>query len=111
VRKIIVFVLAMFLAACAGTPSAPSPRRLRITTASLPAAVLNNPYSQQLKAQGGVGPYDWSIASGSLPPGISLTSSGLISGKPASVGTYLFTIQVMDSKTSARAEIQIEWKG
>lgn len=35
---------------------------------------------QQLSASGGTAPYQWTIASGSLPPGLNLSASGLISG-------------------------------
>ena len=47
-------------------------------------------------------PYIWSITAGSLPPGLSLTSSGLtatISGNPTASGTYNFTLQVQDSSS------------
>ncbi len=58
-----------------------------ITTGSpLPAGTSGTPYSQQLAATGGTvvtpGVYTWSLTSGSLPPGISLSSGGLLSGTP-----------------------------
>jgi len=63
---------------------------------SLPSGSLNSSYNQPLQVTGGVGPYIWSV-SGSLPPGMSLSSSGVWSGTPNAEGTYNFTIQVTDS--------------
>jgi hypothetical protein len=48
---------------------------------------------------GGTGPFTYSIVSGSLPPGLSLNSStGVVSGKPTTAGSYTFTAKVVDSK-------------
>lgn len=73
---------------------------LSITTTSLPPAFLNNTYSGAVGISGGVTPITWSLISGSLPPGLNLTSTnGQISGtpNPADTGTYNFTVQVVDS--------------
>jgi hypothetical protein len=67
-----------------------------ITTASLPNGTQGSPYSQQINYSGGLPPYSWSITSGSLPAGLSL-SGPLISGTPTATGTSHFTIQVADS--------------
>ncbi|HUB66305.1 MAG TPA: putative Ig domain-containing protein [Candidatus Methylacidiphilales bacterium] len=68
---------------------------LTITTSNpLPSGGLGTAYSQTLAASGGVTPYTWSIANGSLPAGLSLSSAGVISGTPTSVGTASFTVQV-----------------
>ena len=72
-----------------------------ILTSSLPSGLTNTSYSQTLKASGGVPPYTWSIHSGSLPQGLSLSSStGKISGTPSKIGTYSFMTKVTDSQTS-----------
>ena len=68
-----------------------------ITTTELPPAELNTPYSATLEAVGGTSPYTWSVASGSLPPGLSLSSDGTISGTPTTTGTFTFTLEVVDS--------------
>ena len=65
------------------------------TSAYLPGATRNSSYSTSLSADGGTPPYRWS-RSGTLPPGLSLDSSGKISGTPTSTGTYNFTIHVTD---------------
>jgi large repetitive protein len=55
-------------------------------------------YSETLTAQGGTPAYTFSLNSGSLPPGLSLTgATGVITGTPTTVGVYVFTIQVLDS--------------
>jgi hypothetical protein len=69
---------------------------LVITTQSLPAATVGVPYSATLTATGGIPPYTWTVISGSLPPGLSLSSAGVISGTPTTAGTYNFTVQVID---------------
>jgi hypothetical protein len=71
---------------------------LSITTSSLPLASPGTSYNQQLQATGGQTPYTWSIASGSLPPGLTLnTANGLISGTPTTEGRYQFTARVTDA--------------
>jgi len=67
------------------------------TPASLPDAVVGVPYSQQVAVTGGVQPYTFTSQGRGLPPGLALSSSGLISGTPVGVGVYAFTIQVNDS--------------
>src|SRR5262249_47236912 len=55
-----------------------------ITTTSLPDAVVGVSYpAQALAATGGTTPYTWSVASGNLPLGLTLSTGGLISGTPA----------------------------
>src|SRR5581483_3606942 len=72
---------------------------LVITTLAAPNAQLNAPYNLQLQSIGGTGTLTWSLSSGALPPGLSLTAAGLISGTPAAVGTFNFNINVTDSGT------------
>jgi hypothetical protein len=60
------------------------------------ATFLNEPYSFQLSADGG-GSQVWSVKSGSLPAGMGLSSSGLISGTPTATGDFSFVVQVTDT--------------
>ena len=57
-----------------------------------------------LAATGGVPPYAWTVTSGSLPSGLTLSAAGLISGTPASAGTASFTVQVADAASSTAAQ-------
>jgi hypothetical protein len=73
------------------------------TSPTLPQATQNAAYQTTLATSGGVGPYTWSLASGSaLPAGLTLSSAGVISGTLASsitAGNYTFTVQVTDSSS------------
>src|SRR6202042_1601723 len=65
---------------------------LTISTASvLPGGTAGAAYSQTLAATGGVPPYIWSVSAGAPPPGLSLSSAGVLSGTPSSGGSYAFT--------------------
>jgi hypothetical protein len=79
---------------------------LSITTpALLPAAPLSLPYSVTLSATGGTAPYAWSQVGFELPTGITLSSSGVLSGtatNPQQEGTgYQFTVKVADATGAA----------
>ena len=67
-----------------------------ILTATLPGVILGQSYSQTLAASGGTAPYTWSVASGSLPAGITLSGGGILSGTPSATGSSTFTIQAQD---------------
>ena len=81
----------------------------QIVTAFLPDGKMHTAYpATQLQAAGGVLPYsNWTWATGwpSLPPGLSLSSSGIISGTPTHAGTYGFVVSVTggDARTISRS--------
>ncbi|MFS8383687.1 autotransporter domain-containing protein [Xanthomonas campestris] len=64
---------------------------------TLPPAVRGTPYSQVLTATGGVAPYTYSVASGTLPAGLTLASNGVLSGTPTAEGSTSFTIAMADA--------------
>ncbi len=70
---------------------------LTITSLELPMGILDGSYSAVVESVGGVGDKIWRLSSGSLPPGLKL-DAGVISGTPTAVGTYTFTVQVLDSR-------------
>ncbi len=70
---------------------------LTITPSTLPGGTVGTVYSQTCTASGGTGPYAFTIQSGSLPPGLMLSSSGVISGTPTTIGSYTFTVGVVDA--------------
>jgi hypothetical protein len=70
---------------------------LLIAARALPAAVEGQDYSAQLEASGGVAPYFFTLRrSSSLPPGLTLDGSGMLSGRPDQRGVYSFVIDVTD---------------
>lgn len=69
---------------------------LSVVTSSLPGGTVGASYSQTLTASGGTPGYSWSLLSGSLPGGLSLSSGGTISGTPNAAGTFSFTVRVTD---------------
>ena len=77
------------------------PPPLVIQTISLPETTAERTYSQTLQATGGVPPYTWSIASGSLGTGLNLSAGGTISGTPTATGTSVFVVRVTDSAQQA----------
>lgn len=66
-------------------------------TDALPDAVLGQPYDWQLDFSGGTSPYTVSIVSGGLPPGITMSPSGRISGTSNVTTTASVTIRIADS--------------
>jgi hypothetical protein len=64
------------------------------TDGTLPPGTVGLAYSEALVATGDTPPYVWSLSSGVLPAGLSLSSAGVISGTPTAAETDRFTIQV-----------------
>ncbi len=79
--------------------------QLQITTALLPNGTVGTFYSQTLQTTGGQPPYTWSLAPGSanLPPNLTLTTNGVLSGTLVTNGAYSFIVRVTDS-TAATAD-------
>jgi hypothetical protein len=82
----------------------PAGSSLRFSTSSLPAGQVSAAYSTMIQATGGTTPYHWSISSGALPAGLSLSATtGTVSGTPTTSGSFTFTAKVTDS-TSPTAQ-------
>jgi hypothetical protein len=64
---------------------------------ALTDALASVVYSTTLSTTGGTGNVTWSVTSGALPPGISLSSAGVISGTSNAPAVYSFTVQAIDS--------------
>jgi hypothetical protein len=69
--------------------------RLTVATTFLNNGTLGSPYNATLPAVG-LAPFTWSVWSGSLPPGLSITGSA-IAGTPTASGFYSFTIRALDA--------------
>lgn len=84
---------------------------LSITTNSLPVATRTVSYAAGITAQGGLGFYAWSIVSGSLPPGLSLSPTGTplgsVLGTPTATGTYAFTVRVTSGSVMSEKPLSL----
>ncbi|MBA4312779.1 MAG: hypothetical protein C0417_09135 [Chlorobiaceae bacterium] len=70
---------------------------ITLSPSTLPSGMVSSAYNQTITASGGTAPYSFSVTSGSLPSGLSLTSLGVLSGTPSSSGTYNFTVTASDA--------------
>src|SRR5262249_30448272 len=71
---------------------------LAITTSTLPNWTANVAgYSQNISATGGTGTFGYS-STGTLPPGLTLSTSGVLSGTPTNPGTYTFAVTATDDE-------------
>jgi hypothetical protein len=88
--------------ATTGTITIAVPAMPAITTGALAAGTVGTAYSATMAGSGGIGAYTWSIASGTLPAGLSINSAGAISGTPtaAAAGTTNLKFVLTDSGTA-----------
>jgi hypothetical protein len=85
------------LAALQVVPSLP------VLSSAPPLNVEGQNYTQILSEIGGVGPLTWTLASGSLPPTVSLSASGILSGTVTASGVYSFTVSLTDSSSPPKS--------
>ncbi|MDX6511012.1 MAG: hypothetical protein QOE36_516 [Gaiellaceae bacterium] len=93
---LLVSALALVLVPGAGATT--------ISPGVLPAGTTDTAYSQTLTGNGGTGPYTFSVTAGALPPGVTLSSAGVVSGTPTSSGNYNFTATAVDSLSVAGSQ-------
>src|SRR2546422_222452 len=65
-----------------------------------PAGYVGQPYSLQLRALFGCDTYRWEITNGAVPSGLTMSSSGLVTGIPTSSGTTQPWVTVHDLTAS-----------
>ena len=89
-----------------GSPSpSASPVPLAIISATFHTGEVGIDYSPvTLVATGGVSPYAWSLATGAMPAGLTISDNGTVAGTPKTAGTFRFNLQVADS-TGATAKV------
>jgi len=92
---LLILALTLLLHGC-GSSGRPV---IGVITTSLPGAVTGVSYNATLQAIGGKAPYTWTVVTGALPPGFAFSSSGVITGTPAALGTSSFTVQASDSSS------------
>ncbi|MDP4029483.1 MAG: IPTL-CTERM sorting domain-containing protein [Gallionella sp.] len=74
-------------------PACPS---ITLTPPPLPEGTQGVAYSRTITASGGTGPYIFSLTTGALPTGLTLSSGGIISGTPTATGTTTTTVTAID---------------
>ncbi|EIL87785.1 outer membrane autotransporter barrel domain-containing protein [Rhodanobacter fulvus Jip2] len=77
---------------------------INVAPASVPGATVGTAYIQTVSASGGTAPYTFSTT-GSVPPGLGISSSGTLSGMPTIAGDFIFTVVATDAQsfTGSRA--------
>ena len=70
---------------------------ITLAPAAMPAGSVGVAYSQQITASGGTAPYVFTVLTGTLPAGLTLSSGGLLSGTPTTAGSSTVTIQGTDA--------------
>jgi large repetitive protein len=88
---------------------------LDIQDQSVPGGTIGQAYSKQLTVwsithlnpkQGSPTSATWSIASGSLPPGVAFSSNGLLSGTPTAEGSYTFVVRATGGGNATDTETE-----
>lgn len=80
---------------------------LRFETSSLPAGEVGVPYSSALRLDGSPANATFQLSAGTLPPGLTLSPAGLISGNPSLAGNFNFNIRATTPTASADAPLSI----
>lgn len=89
-------------------------RAVRITSDRLPGAVRSSAYRATLRAVGGRAPLRWSLVDGTLPRGLRLSPSGVVSGTPGASGAGSVVVRVRDARgatASRRVQLAVVPRG
>jgi putative Ig domain-containing protein len=95
-------IIVLFVAGCSTNGNGVASFAVTTKSASLPAGSISTGAtypSTTLVAANGTAPYTWSVTTGALPTGLTLSPAGVISGTPTATGTFNFTVTVTDSAT------------
>ncbi|MDQ1314197.1 MAG: hypothetical protein QG662_306 [Pseudomonadota bacterium] len=87
------------------TAPTPVPTAPMIGVSTLSAGTVGTLYNSLVTATGGTAPYTWSAVSGTLPPGLSLSASGVVSGIPTAAGNYTFVLTVTGAGLSSSRSV------
>ncbi|MBH8560605.1 T9SS type A sorting domain-containing protein [Hymenobacter sp. BT442] len=78
-----------------------SPYPYQVGPSSPADGIAGQPYTQVFTTSGGTAPYSYSQSGGTLPPGLSLSANGTLSGTPTASGTFRFNLRARDSSTGS----------
>src|SRR5260370_38315119 len=76
-----------------------APLLITAPSGALRSVLFSAPYNQTLTSTGGNAPIAWSLASGQLPPGITLSTAGILNGSSTSIGLFSFAVKAADSSS------------
>lgn len=105
----------LLVAACVGALSAApaafgasttTETALTITTVATMVSTQQQAFSTNLAVRGGIPGYSWSLMSGALPAGVTLSKTGTLSGTPTAPGNFNFKVKVVDSNNPQRSTNQ-----
>ncbi len=99
---------ALCLLGLLSIPASAQPPPLSITTATLQGGAIGSYYYDQVVTVGGIAPITFSISAGALPPGLSLSSFGTITGVPTATGVSSFTVRAVDSTSSTTPQVDTQ---
>ena len=97
---------SLYAAGSAGKCGAPTGPSITLSPPSVPNGTVGTPYpSISITQSGGTAPATFTVTSGTLPPGLNLSSGGTLGGTPTATGTFNFTIRATDANgfTGTRA--------
>ena len=97
---------SLYAAGSAGKCGAPTGPSITLSPPSVPNGTVGTPYpSTSITQSGGTAPATFTVTSGTLPPGLNLSSGGTLGGTPTATGTFNFTIRATDANgfTGTRA--------
>jgi large repetitive protein len=92
-----------------GCTSYPSQRDFTIGISPTKVAIVGVPYSVRFGSSGDA-KQTWSIAAGQLPPGLTFTSGGTLSGTPTTSGSYAWSVRLGDAPDAHQVTIEVEGK-
>src|SRR5690606_18576961 len=72
-----------------------------ISPSSLDDGAVGHAYAETFTASGGFAPYTFTVASGTLPPGLNLATGGDLTGTPTTAGVYNFMVMAEDSDATS----------
>ena len=88
-------------------PPPPPPPTVSVTTASLPDANIDQPYTSPGLTATGATVTSWTLAAGTLPSGLNLGTNGVISGTPTQSGTFPIKVRANATGASATKDLSL----
>ena len=70
---------------------------ITLSPSTLPNGTIGAAYNETITATGGTPTYTFDVVSGSLPPGLSLSLTGALTGVPTTAGSFTFTVRATDA--------------